>query len=108
MSSNIEKDGTQTRHIERVHAVERVHEDGTVDMIDTHAIGGDLEEMPKGYFYSFQFLGTVLVSNPNCRTPTPGTRVSDLTLMYSAGCLLRQYLRVSGLGASRQHSVSIF
>lgn len=53
------------RKIERfddVDTVERVHVDGTVDHIDTRAIGGDLDELPAGYFRSPQFIGTVLVS----------------------------------------------
>lgn len=48
---------------EREHgAAKVVHTDGTVDYIDVHAIGGDVQEMPKGYFRSLPFLGTVLVS----------------------------------------------
>jgi hypothetical protein len=47
-------------HAEYVEAVETVHTDGTVDMVDTHAIGGELNEMPKGYFRSAQFIGTVV------------------------------------------------
>lgn len=43
---------------EHVEAVE--HIDGTVDNIDGHAIGGELDEMPKGYFRSIQFIGTVI------------------------------------------------
>jgi hypothetical protein len=44
---------------DHVEAVKTVHADGTVDMVDTHAIGGELEEMPKGYFRSVNFIGTV-------------------------------------------------
>jgi hypothetical protein len=51
---------SSTAHAEHVEAVETVHKDGTVDMVDTHAIGGDLDEMPKGYFRSVQFIGTVV------------------------------------------------
>ncbi|KAF7561242.1 hypothetical protein G7046_g2904 [Stylonectria norvegica] len=36
-----------------------VHADGTIDYVDARAVGGDFEEMPKGYFYSPQFIGTV-------------------------------------------------
>jgi hypothetical protein len=46
--------------IDHVEAVKTVHTDGTVDLVDTHAIGGELEEMPKGYYRSLNFLGTVL------------------------------------------------
>lgn len=38
-----------------------VHTDGTVNYVDEHAIGGDVQDMPKGYFRSLPFLGTVLV-----------------------------------------------
>jgi hypothetical protein len=48
-------------NIDDVHVVKKVHADGTVDLIDTHAIGGVVEEMPKGYYYSPQFIGTVVV-----------------------------------------------
>ncbi|TPX10672.1 uncharacterized protein E0L32_008406 [Thyridium curvatum] len=36
-----------------------VHADGTIDYIDARAVGGDLEEMPLGYFMSVQFIGTL-------------------------------------------------
>ncbi|RDW65649.1 trichothecene efflux pump [Aspergillus mulundensis] len=39
---------------------EVVHADGTVTYVDVQAIGGDVEDMPKGYFRSLPFLGTVL------------------------------------------------
>jgi hypothetical protein len=42
--------------------VQTVHTDGTVSLIDSRAMGGSLEHMPKGYFYSVQFIGTVIVS----------------------------------------------
>jgi hypothetical protein len=47
-----------------VDVIQTVHQDGTVDYVDTHAIGGDLDQMPDGYFYSIQFIGTVAVSAP--------------------------------------------
>lgn len=53
----------ETEHLDDVDVVERVHVDGTVDLIDTNAIGGDLDQMPKGYYYSPQFIGTVVVSS---------------------------------------------
>jgi len=39
--------------------VKIVHADGFVDYVDSKAIGGDAENMPKGYFRSPQFIGTV-------------------------------------------------
>lgn len=47
-------------HTQHVEAVKTVHTDGTVDLVDTHAIGGELEEMPKGYYRSLNFIGTVI------------------------------------------------
>jgi hypothetical protein len=38
-----------------------VHADGTVDIIDAHALGGEVDVMPPGYFRSAQFIGTVVV-----------------------------------------------
>jgi hypothetical protein len=51
-----------TEKIGDVQVVQAVHQDGTVDYVDTHAIGGDLDAMPPGYFHSIQFIGTVIVS----------------------------------------------
>lgn len=49
--------------LEREHgAAKVVHTDGTVDYIDVHAIGVDVQQMLKGYFRSLPFIGTVLVS----------------------------------------------
>lgn len=46
------------------HDVAKVaHLDGTVDYIDANAVGGDLEDMPAGYYYSPAFLGTMVVSS---------------------------------------------
>lgn len=35
--------------------------DGTAQCVDKHAIGGYVDQMPKGYFWSSQFVGTVVV-----------------------------------------------
>ena len=40
-----------------------LHADGTVDLVDTSALGGELDTMPAGYFRSPQFIGTVTVRN---------------------------------------------
>ena len=62
MAETTEKnDIASTEQLEDVHVVKKVHADGTVDLVDAHAIGGDLEEMPPGYFWSLQFIGTVTV-----------------------------------------------
>lgn len=46
-----------------------IHTDGTVDYIDAGAIGGDVQCMPKGYFRSPPFVGTVLVSRSQHYAP---------------------------------------
>jgi hypothetical protein len=53
--------GSSVQQTEDVHVVKKVHADGHVDLVDAHAIGGAAEDMPKGYYYSIQFLGTVTV-----------------------------------------------
>lgn len=47
-------------HAEKVEVVKNVHADGTIDMVDAHAIGGDLAQMPPGYYRTPQFIGTVV------------------------------------------------
>ncbi|KAF2267864.1 trichothecene efflux pump [Lojkania enalia] len=60
MTESTEKnEANSTEHVEDVHVVKKVHADGTVDLVDAHAIGGAAEDMPKGYFLSIQFIGTV-------------------------------------------------
>ena len=44
-----------------IHVVKRVHQDGTVDFIDAHAVGGDLDEMPAGYYVTPNFIFTFIV-----------------------------------------------
>lgn len=41
--------------------VEVICADGTVGYLDSRIVGGELESMPKGYFRSFSFIGTVTV-----------------------------------------------
>jgi hypothetical protein len=54
-----------------IHVVKRVHQDGTVDFIDAHAVGGDLEEMPAGYYVTPNFIFTFIVS-----------RIANRDMMY--------------------------
>jgi hypothetical protein len=42
-----------------LHVVPTLHQDGTTDLVDARAVGGDVDEMPKGYYRSWQFIGTV-------------------------------------------------
>lgn len=60
-SVDIKVQGSHAEHVER-DVAKVVHADGTVDYIDARAIGGDAEDLPKGYFRSPQFIGTVVVS----------------------------------------------
>ncbi|KAF4996845.1 hypothetical protein FDECE_12281 [Fusarium decemcellulare] len=53
-SGDIEKASGSNHDVAKV-----THADGTVDYLDAEAIGGDYEEMPKGYFLSAPFIGTV-------------------------------------------------
>jgi hypothetical protein len=57
----IEETRVEDGHVP-VHVIKTVHEDGTVDFVDAHAVGGDFEDMPKGYFYSLSFIMTFTVS----------------------------------------------
>lgn len=54
-----QKDNRAER-VERV--VEKRHIDGTVDLVSAKVIGGEVENLPAGYFRSPQFIGTVVVS----------------------------------------------
>ncbi len=45
---------------EALGAAKVVHADGYVDYVDKHALGGDAERMPKGYFRSPAFIGTIV------------------------------------------------
>jgi hypothetical protein len=74
MTDSVEKnDINSTQLAEDLHVVKKVHADGHVDLVDTHAIGGDVEDMPKGYFWSPQFVGTVVVRLLHACNRYPGT-----------------------------------
>ena len=65
MMSKVESEETTMSHAGSevvVQTTDLVHSDGTVDLVDVKAIGGDATEMPDGYFRSFEFIGTVAVS----------------------------------------------
>ncbi|CAO2654543.1 Nn.00g112760.m01.CDS01 [Neocucurbitaria sp. VM-36] len=65
MAETVEKtDAPSTIHAadKDVHVVKKVHADGHVDLVDAHAIGGNIEDMPKGYFWTPQFIGTVVAT----------------------------------------------
>lgn len=84
MSESVEKTDATTQQIEDAHVVKKVHADGHVDLVDAHAIGGNLEEMPKGYYWSPQFLGTVVVrlrTTPSMQSINPNaiTRKSRMS-----------------------------
>jgi hypothetical protein len=66
MAESIEKheNSTKIEDTSAVNVVKKVHADGHVDLVDAHAIGGNLEDMPAGYFWTPQFIGTVIVRFP--------------------------------------------
>lgn len=71
MAETVEKNEVaSSQHVEDVHVVKKVHADGHVDLVDAHAIGGAVENMPEGYFWSVQFIGTVTVRLLSA--PSPG------------------------------------
>lgn len=78
-----------------VHVVKRIHADGTVDLIDAHAIGGDLDEMPVGYFLTPNFICTFLVSKTtskpqNFKSNTYRSQyVLPVSVLILDGCFLR-------------------
>jgi hypothetical protein len=51
---------SSTERVEHIDAVEVVHTDVTVNVVDRNAIGGDYEQMSDDYFKSIQFIGTVI------------------------------------------------
>jgi hypothetical protein len=83
-----------------VHVVKKVHADGEIDFIDAHAIGGDLDEMPPGYYTSASFIFTFIVRimKPNCLMSLVDTHT---------GHLPRFDMRVSWLGFASEHSVRV-
>jgi hypothetical protein len=83
---------------EHLHATKTHHTDGTISYVDNHAVGGDLEDMPKGYYRSWQFIMTVTVRNA---ASIPLTTTDNLE-----GRLSRQQLCVSRVGVACKHSVS--
>ncbi|KAH6955725.1 trichothecene efflux pump [Ilyonectria sp. MPI-CAGE-AT-0026] len=54
--------GPESAPLKDGQAAKVVHADGTVDYVDVGAVGGDFDEMPKGYFLSAKFIGTVTAS----------------------------------------------
>ncbi|KAH7121361.1 fungal trichothecene efflux pump [Dactylonectria macrodidyma] len=55
-TAHLEAGGMEKEH-ENTEKV--VHADGTIDYLDAKAVGGDVDEMPAGYFLSAKFIGTV-------------------------------------------------
>ncbi|KAL4951852.1 fungal trichothecene efflux pump [Aspergillus filifer] len=58
--AQVDSGGSDASKQENPSARAVVHADGTVTYVDVQAIGGEMEDMPKGYFRSLPFLGTVL------------------------------------------------
>ncbi|KAK6857350.1 trichothecene efflux pump [Apiospora arundinis] len=55
-----DKKDHRPERMERV--VEKRHIDGTVDLVSAKVIGGEVDEMPAGYFRGAQFIGTVVAT----------------------------------------------
>lgn len=88
-----------TEHAGDGNVTKVVHADGTVDYIDTKAVGGDYGAMPPGYFRSPQFLGTLTVClsrNPKKLRPS---------LMTTVGAVSGKYMCLLGMGSTRKHPV---
>jgi len=85
-SENVTEAGRDADAVE-MDAVKTKHEDGTVSFAGRAALGGGLEEMPKGYFRSVQFVGTVVVTFS--RFQAGAGRIADAVLI---GRLLCEYL----------------
>lgn len=66
MAETVEKveDASSTTHVEdkNTGVVRKVHADGHIDLVDSHAIGGHVDDMPRGYFWTPQFIGTVVAT----------------------------------------------
>jgi hypothetical protein len=64
---HLPKQGEEVKHehVGGINVVKKVHADGVVDLIDAHAIGGDFNDMPKGYYSSVSFIATFVVSQFN-------------------------------------------
>lgn len=86
------------QHVDSLDVVQATHVDGTVDLVDRRAIGGELDEMPHGYWHSGQFIGTVAV-----RECTMLVAVSTLTI--STGHRLWKHGFPDGLGHAGKHTV---
>lgn len=74
--------------------------DGTIENVDKNAFGDELNQMPHGYYWSPQFLGSLAVS-PITRFLT--TMVTD----YLTGAILSKHLCLSRLGTPFKHAVCI-
>lgn len=94
-------------HVDTINpnVVEKTHLDGTVDLLDVRAVGGQVEEMPTGYFYSIHFIGTVVVSTNHNILPISLYK-SGLT-NKTPGCLSRKHLCVLELGHAGKYSVRL-
>lgn len=62
-TAQVDNTVASTEHNEHgINVVKRVHQDGTVDLIDAHAVGGEFNEMPRGYYMTPNFIFTFTVS----------------------------------------------
>jgi len=111
-AQSIEKGETNAQQIEdtsqeNVHVVKKVHADGHVDLVDARAIGGAWDEMPAGYFWSIQFIGTVIVRRlwvASIRR-NKGSYVPHAHANIPSGSLLWKHMRLSWMGSTRKYTV---
>ncbi|WZH49101.1 uncharacterized protein QYS62_010293 [Fusarium acuminatum] len=71
--------------------------DGTIEKVDKNALGDELDQMPSGYYWSPQFLGSLAVSQT---TRSLTARVTD----YLTGAIFSEYLALinADIGPSTQ------
>lgn len=95
MSTSIEKPEVETtQNLESLHVVKKVHADGHVDLVDAHAIGGAVEDMPPGYFWSISFIGTVTVciTRLSVLRQSPRSTASTRAAHFPIPLLVRSFL----------------
>jgi hypothetical protein len=72
-----------------------VHADGTIDYVDAQAIGGEVGGMPRGYFMSPQFIGTVVVSIMTAVFGILEMNLISADLLWLPGPMSCEYLCIS-------------
>lgn len=107
LSQHPDRTKSHANSFERPHSIETLGSankiimvDGTIENVDTNAFGDELDQMPCGYDWSPQFLGSLAVG-PTIRSLT--TMVTD----YLTGAIFSKYLCLSRLGTPFKHAVCL-